>query len=86
LSFWAERDCVFWVPERAAALPLRLRRGGGWLGLARPAFKRMARAELEGVLANWPLEGPQTWDARKWLRIHRNRPFAALELTTRARG
>lgn len=86
LSFWAERDCVYWVPEGAAALPLRLRRGSGWLGLGRPEFRRVPAAELGSAMSAWPLEGPQTWDQRKWQRIERKRPFAALELPGRARS
>lgn len=86
LAFWAERDCVYWVPQRAAALPLRVRRGSGWLGLGVPTFRRMPLADLEPAIASWPLEGPQTWDERKWKRIERNRPFAAKQQTGRPRN
>jgi hypothetical protein len=41
---------------------------------------RVPRAELDAVIAGWPLEGPQTWDERKWARIEQLRPFAALRV------
>ncbi len=78
-AFWAERACVYWVTESRAPLPIRLRRGRGFLGLAGPVFARLPRAELTGVIERWPLQGPQTWEQRKWRRIERNRPFAPPE-------
>ena len=83
-AFWAERACVYWVTEARAPLPLRLRRGRGFLGLAGPVFTRLPREELAGVVERWPLEGPQTWEQRKWRRIERSRPFAALDDQLRA--
>lgn len=85
LPFWMAHNCVYWVPQAAAVLPLRLRRGGGWFGLGRQEFRRVPKSELDAAVAGWPLEGPQTWDQRKWQRIERNRPFAALELPGRVR-
>ena len=83
-AFWAERACVYWVNVARAPLPLRLRRGRGFLGLAGPAFARLPREELASVVGGWPLEGPQTWEQRKWRRIERSRPFAALDQRLRA--
>ena len=83
-AFWAERACVYWVNEARAPLPLRLRRGRGFLGLAGPTFTRLPREDLAGVVERWPLEGPQTWEQRKWRRIARSRPFAALDERLRA--
>jgi len=31
------------------------------------------------VIERWPLQGPQTWEQRKWRRIERSRPFAPPE-------
>jgi hypothetical protein len=31
---------------------------------------------LASLVERWPLQGPQTWEQRKWRRIARNRPFA----------
>jgi hypothetical protein len=39
----------------------------------------MPRAELASLIDHWPVEGPQTWDQRKWRRIERNRPFGKRE-------
>ena len=83
-AFWAERACVYWVNEARAPMPLRLRRGRGFLGMAGPVFARLPREELAGVVERWPLEGPQTWEQRKWRRIERSRPFAALDDRLRA--
>jgi len=74
--FWAERACVFWVNESRAPLPLRLRRSRWFLGLTHPVFTRVPRAELAPLIERWPLQGPQTWEQRKWRRIERSRPFA----------
>lgn len=77
VDYWAERSCIYWVQQSKAPLPMRLRRGRWWLRLAAgPAFTRLPRAELSPLIEHWPLEGPQTWDQRKWRRIERNRPFA----------
>jgi hypothetical protein len=76
IDYWANRGCVFWVPHAKAPLPMRLRRGR-WLRLAAsPAYMRVPRGELQPLVDHWPLEGPQTWEQRKWRRIERSRPFA----------
>jgi hypothetical protein len=75
-AFWAERACVYWVNEARAPLPLRLRRSRWFLGLTHPVFTRVPRAELAPLIERWPLQGPQTWEQRKWRRIERSRPFA----------
>lgn len=78
LSFWAERQCVYWVPEQKAALPSRLRRSVWLLRPGAPAYTRLPRSELASRVEQWPLEGPQTWEQRKWMRIALGRPFAGL--------
>jgi hypothetical protein len=75
-AFWAERACVYWVGERAAPLPMRLRRGVWFLRSSVAEFARLPRAELAAIIERWPLEGPQTWEQRKWRRIEDSRPFA----------
>jgi hypothetical protein len=75
-AFWAERACVYWVNEARAPLPHRLRRGRWFLGLAHPVYRRVPRAEVAALIERWPVQGPQTWEQRKWRRIERNRPFA----------
>ena len=75
-AFWAERGCVYWVSERHAALPARLRRGRWFLRSGGPQYARVPRAELASLIEAWPLEGPQTWEQRKWRRIENSRPFS----------
>jgi hypothetical protein len=76
VDYWAARGCVYWVHQSRAPLPMRLRRGRWWLRLsAGPAFARLPRTELSPLIEHWPLEGPQTWEQRKWRRIERSRPF-----------
>ena len=75
-SFWQARNCIYWVSQQRASLPLRHRRGRWFLRRSTPAFLRLPRAELAPVIEQWPLEGPQTWEQRKWQRIERSRPFA----------
>lgn len=75
-AFWAERGCVYWAGDGRAALPARLRRGRWLLGQTGPQFVRLPRAELAPLVDGWPLEGPQTWEQRKWRRIENGRPFS----------
>ncbi len=76
-SFWSERGCVFWASDTHASLPMRLRRGRWLLRSAGPDFARVPRADLAALMEKWPLEGPQTWEQRKWRRIENSRPFAS---------
>jgi hypothetical protein len=75
-AFWAERGCVFWVGDAHASLPGRLRRGRWLLRHSGPEFMRLPRVELAPLMEKWPLDGPQTWEQRKWRRIENSRPFA----------
>jgi hypothetical protein len=80
VDYWAARGCVYWVHRSHAPLPMRLRRGRWWLRLsAGPAFTRVPKPELAPLMDHWPLEGPQTWEQRKWRRIERSRPFTGRE-------
>ena len=78
LDYWAARGCVYWARQSRASLPMRLRRGRFWLRLSSTPshYMRVPRAELDSLIEQWPLEGPQTWEQRKWRRIERSRPFA----------
>jgi hypothetical protein len=76
-AFWAERGCVYWTAEAQAALPASLRRKRRWLRQVGPEFARLPRAELDAAIGSWSLEGPQTWEQRKWRRIEDGRPFSA---------
>lgn len=78
-AFWQQRRCVYWAPLAKAPLPRRLCQGALWILRQRtPEFARLPRKELDDIIASWPLHGPQTWDERKWERIERMRPLAAL--------
>ena len=80
-SFWAQRACVYWVRENKATLPGRFRPLGWWFRRhANLTFRRVARAELASAVETWPLEGPQTWQQRKWRRIESSRPLADLPM------
>ncbi len=74
--FWADKGCVYWINESRAPLPLKLRRGRWFFGLTQPVFTRVPKSELAALLERWPVQGPQTWEQRKWRRIERSRPFA----------
>jgi hypothetical protein len=76
--FWNERRCVYWAPLAKAALPRKLCTGFWILRQQKPDFVRLPRAELLPLVAQWPLQGPQSWDERKVARIARARPFPAL--------
>ena len=78
-AFWAGKGCTYWTDGITAPLPARClaRRG---LSLRRePVYARVPRAELEPVVERWLLEGPQSWEERRWLSIERSRPFARID-------
>lgn len=79
-EYWAERACIYWLPSTAVRFPLSRLGPVGWLRWLRwplrPVFGRLASADLHDWMSQWPLEGPQTWEQRKWRRIQRARPFS----------
>lgn len=79
-EFWAARNCIYWVPASRAHLPARARPRAGWLNFGRASqmVVRVPKVELASIVDGWPLQGPQTWEERKWNRIQRSRPFATL--------
>ena len=83
-AFWAQRACIYWASVAHASLPMRLRRGR--FGLGTPQFRRLPRSELAPLLERWVLQGPQTWEQRKWHRIERSRPFARTDAESRLRA
>ena len=82
-SFWQSRNCIYWVSEQRASLPMRHRRGRWFLRRSTPRFLRLPRVELAPVIDQWPLEGPQTWEQRKWDRIVKSRLLAPLDQAPR---
>ena len=84
-AFWAQRNCIYWVSESQAALPRRLRPGLWILRRHRPGYMRVARAEVSSEVEQWPLEGPQTWEQRKWAHIGAQRHARALSRLPRLR-
>lgn len=75
-AFWSERNCIWWVSEAKVGAPAPLRRGAWRFGRTKPGYLRLPKSELASLIDSWPLEGPQTWEERKWQRIERSRPFA----------
>jgi hypothetical protein len=78
-SFWSQRPCIYWVDEAAVELPRRLRPGFTLFGRTAPAYARLAHEELAPLIEQWPLEGPQTWEQRKWERIVRSRQIGQVQ-------
>ena len=78
-SFWAQRPCVYWIDESRAILPRRLLPGVWLLRRQQPGFMRLPHSELAEVIGQWSLEGPQSWEQRKWAHIVRGHmlPVAA---------
>jgi hypothetical protein len=75
--YWTERSCIYWVTGRHAPLPRHLRPGIWLLRRHRPAFLRLPAGELAPLIEQWPMEGPQTWEQRKWAQITSKRHLAA---------
>jgi hypothetical protein len=76
--YWTERSCIYWVTGRHAPLPRHLCPGIWLLRRHRPAYLRLPADELAALIEQWPLEGPQTWEQRKWAQIASKRHLAAL--------
>jgi hypothetical protein len=71
--FWTERACIYWVDAARAPLPRALRPGLWLLRRHRPGYLRLPSSEIAPLIEQWPLEGPQTWEQRKWARIAASR-------------
>ena len=79
-AFWASKGCIYWADAAAARLPARwMQRRGFGLARSMPRYGRVPRVELAPVVERWALEGPQSWDERRWQRIERGRPFSRLD-------
>ena len=57
------------VTGRHVPLPRHLCPGIWLLRSHRPAFLRLPASELATLVEEWPLEGPQTWEQRRWASI-----------------
>jgi hypothetical protein len=77
LGFWSQRNCVYWASDSRAVLPRHLLPGVWLLRRHEPGYLRLAAAELAPIIEHWPLEGPQTWEQRKWARIVAGRSLAS---------
>lgn len=76
-AFWAGKACIYWADAAVAQLPPRcLARRGLALVKRAPCYARLPKEDLAPLLEHWPLEGPHSWDERRWQRIERARPFA----------
>lgn len=76
--YWTQRACIYWVTGRHAPLPRHLCPGIWLLRRHRPAYLRLPASELAPLIEQWPIEGPQTWEQRKWSQIATKRHLAAL--------
>jgi voltage-gated potassium channel Kch len=72
-AFWAQTPRVYWVDAARAPLPRALRPGLWPLRRQRPGYGRVPSAELTPQIERWPIEGPQSWEQRKWARIEAGR-------------
>jgi hypothetical protein len=80
-DYWTERSSVYWVTGRHAPLPRHLCPGIWLLRRHRPAYLHLPRGELAPLIERWRLEGPQTWEQRKWAQIASKRHRVALART-----
>ncbi|MDH4061175.1 MAG: hypothetical protein OEU94_10225 [Aquincola sp.] len=72
-GFWMQRPCIYWTSASRARLPRQLMAGVWPLRRHKTGYLRLPIGELAATLERWPLEGPQTWEQRKWARIAANR-------------
>ena len=59
-----------------STLSRRARRNRWLPRIGEPTFARVPAAGLDALVDRWQLEGPQTWEERKWRRIENGRPFS----------
>ena len=81
-AFWAARECIYWLNAERVTLPRRLR-PGPWPLRREAGYLRLPRGELAAQIEHWPIEGPQTWEQRKWDRIARNRLLGRVDIGRR---
>lgn len=79
--YWTERCCIYWVTGQHRPLPRHLCPGIWLLRRHRPAFMRLPASELAPLIEQWPMQGPQTWEQRKWAQIASKHHLAALART-----
>ena len=44
-----------------------------------PRYGRVPRADLDALVDQWLIEGPCSWDERRWQRFERSVPFAHID-------
>lgn len=82
-TFWAARACIHWADAVSARLPpCCLQRRGFVLARREPCYLRLPRADLAPWVEGWMIEGPQSWEERRWRRIERAPPFSRLGTDT----
>lgn len=75
--FWALRPCVYWANMHAcASLPSRCLSSRWLLRRGTPLYMRLPKAELQPIIDQWELVGPQTWTERRQRRIDGKHSFA----------
>lgn len=84
-AFWDAKECIYWAELRSATLPPSCRRGPWFLPHRTPQYVRLPHNELAPLIEQWRLEGPQTWDQRRWQRIENDRPFGPSSWPSRER-
>ena len=72
-SFWTQHPCIHWTTAAHAPLPRHMCPGVWLLRRHRPGYLRVPASAHAPLIERWPLEGPQTWEQRKWARIEANR-------------
>jgi hypothetical protein len=77
-AWWTERACIYWLTSRHAPLPRRLYSGVWLLRSHQPGFLRLPAEQLLALVAQWPLEGPQTWEQRRGARVGASGQLEAL--------
>lgn len=79
-AFWAAKACIYWTDAAQARLPARcLARRGLSLRRRAPCCMRLPRDEFAPIIDGWVLEGPHSWDERRWQHIERARPFSRVD-------
>ena len=85
-AFWGERANIYWASYNDAPQAVRRATGGWWSRFWGLTYGPIPREGLAAAIDAWTMEGPQTWEQRKWAHIAKNQPFAGFRSAATARS
>ena len=85
-AFWAERANIYWAAYNDAPQAIKRATGGWWSRLRGLKYGPIPSEGVATAIDTWTMEGPQTWEQRKWEHIAKNQPFTGFRSAATARS